>query len=283
LFNRNNLKKIVNQTSPGINRILGYFCAMKFIDTHTHLYLDEFNNDRNEVVEAAIKEGVQTMLLPNIDSETIEEMNNLSKAFPANCFPMMGLHPTSVKENYELEIVKQELENGNYKAVGEIGIDLYWDKTFREQQIDAFRTQLKLAKKYKLPVSIHTRDSFQDAYPIVKEELTDDLKGVFHCFLGTLEEAKKIMDIGFLMGIGGVVTFKKALIAEVVKDIPAESLVFETDAPFLTPVPYRGKRNQSAYIKYIAEKTALIKGIPIEDIAAITTDNAVNLFNLKTA
>jgi len=284
LFNRNNLKKIVNYTTLNTNRILRYFCAMKFIDTHTHLYLDEFNSDRNEVVETAIKEGVQTIMLPNIDSETIEDMNNLSKTFPVNCFSMMGLHPTSVKENYEqeLKIVKQELENGNYKAVGEIGIDLYWDKTFREQQIDAFRTQLKLAKKHKLPVSIHTRDSFQDAYPIVKEELTDDLKGVFHCFLGTLEEAKKIMDIGFLMGIGGVITFKKALIAEVVKDIPTESLLFETDAPFLTPAPYRGKRNQSAYIKYIAEKTALIKGVPIEDIALITTENAIELFNLKT-
>ncbi len=260
-----------------------YFCAMILIDTHTHLYLDDYDDDRREVVEAAIKEGVQTMMLPNIDKDTIEPMKRLAKNFPTNCFPMMGLHPTSVKEDYELElaIVEKELEKENYFAIGEIGIDLYWDKTYREQQKDAFCRQLQLAKKHKLPVSIHTRDSFQDVYPIVKEELTDNLKGIFHCFLGSLEEAKKIMDIGFLMGIGGVVTFKKAGIAEVVKDIPAEFLVFETDAPFLTPMPYRGKRNQSAYIKYIAEKTATLKAMPIEELAAVTTENANRLFNLK--
>ena len=260
-----------------------YFCAMTLIDTHTHLYLDDYDDDRPEVVKAAIKEGVQTMMLPNIDKATIEPMKKLAKDFPANCFPMMGLHPTSVKEDYESElaIVKEELEKESYFAVGEIGIDLYWDKTYREQQKDAFRRQLQLAKKFKLPVSIHTRDSFEDVYPIVKEELTDDLKGIFHCFLGNMEDAKKIMDIGFLMGIGGVVTFKKAAIAEVVKDIPAKYLVFETDAPFLTPTPYRGKRNQSAYIKYIAEKTATLKAMPIEELATVTTENANQLFNLK--
>ena len=229
---------------------------MKLIDTHTHLYLEEFKDDRREVVEAAINASVDTMLLPNIDGGTVDEMNSLASSFPENCFPMMGLHPTSVKDEYEkdLAMVEHLLNKGAYIAVGEIGIDLYWDKTYREQQIDAFRIQLKLAKKHKLPVSIHTRNSFEEIYPIVKEELNDDLKGVFHCFLGSEEEAKKIMDLGFLMGVGGVITFKKATIGDVVKNIPNNYLVFETDAPFLTPVPFRGKRNQSAYIKYIAEK-----------------------------
>ena len=257
---------------------------MKLVDTHTHLYLEEFKDDRMEVVEAAINANVKTMLLPNIDSGTVDDMNSLASAFPENCFPMMGLHPTSVKDDYEkdLAMVEHLLYNRGYIAVGEIGIDLYWDKTYREQQIDAFRIQLKLAKKHKLPVSIHTRNSFEEIYPIVKEELNDDLKGVFHCFLGSEEEAKKIMDLGFLMGIGGVITFKKATIGDVVKKIPSNFLVFETDAPFLTPVPFRGKRNQSAYIKYIAEKTANIKGVAFEELAAITTDNATKLFNLKT-
>ena len=256
---------------------------MILIDTHTHLYLDDFAGDRQQVLEAAIKEGVQTMMLPNIDSKTIKDMNMLAKAFPKNCFPMMGLHPTSVKDDYEKELktVEQELEKGSYAAVGEIGIDLYWDKSFREQQMDAFRRQLKMAKKYKLPVSIHTRESFEEVYPIVKDELTNTLKGIFHCFLGSGAEAKKIMDLGFLMGIGGVVTFKNAAIAEVVKDIPAKFLVFETDAPFLTPAPFRGKRNQSSYIKYTAEKTAVLKRMSLEELAAITTNNATSIFNLK--
>jgi len=256
---------------------------MKLVDTHTHLYLEEFKDDRREVVEAAINANVETMLLPNIDSGTVDDMNSLATAFPENCFPMMGLHPTSVKDEYEkdLAMVEHLLNKGAYIAVGEIGIDLYWDKTYREQQIDAFRIQLKLAKKHKLPVSIHTRNSFEEIYPIVKEELNDDLKGVFHCFLGSEEEAKKIMDLGFLMGVGGVITFKKATIGDVVKNIPNNYLVFETDAPFLTPVPFRGKRNQSAYIKYIAEKTAIIKGVTFEEIATVTTENAKKLFNIK--
>lgn len=256
---------------------------MKLIDTHTHLYLEEYKDDRKEVVEAAICEGVDTMLLPNIDSGTVDDMISLANAFPNNCLPMMGLHPTSVKDDYEKELLLIEhlLKNGKYIAVGEIGIDLYWDETYREQQIDAFRRQLKLAKKYRLPVSIHTRNSFEVIYPIVKAELTDGLKGVFHCFLGSAEEAKKIMDLGFLMGIGGVITFKNSTIGDVVKDIPSNFLVFETDSPYLTPVPFRGKRNQSAYIKYIAEKTAIIKGVTFEEIVTVTTANAKKLFNIK--
>ncbi len=253
------------------------------VDTHTHLYLEEFDNDRNAVVKQAVEAGVMAMLLPNIDSTTITAMKVLSNSFPENCFAMMGLHPTSVKNDYEkeLETIETELMQGGYTAVGEIGIDLYWDKTFRDQQQDAFRRQLKMAKQHHLPVSIHTRNSFKEVYPIVKEELTDDLKGVFHCFLGTEEEAKKIMDIGFLMGVGGVITFKNSNIGEVIKNIPDRYLVFETDAPYLTPVPYRGKRNQSAYIPYIVEKTASLKNIKPGDLAAITTENAAGLFQLK--
>ncbi len=256
---------------------------MKIVDTHTHLYLEEFDTDRNGVVKEAINNGVNTMLLPNIDRTTIEAMEILSKSFPENCFPMMGLHPTSVKNDYEKELtlIEQKLEDGQYIAVGEIGIDLYWDKTFHEQQKDAFRRQLRMAKKHHLPVTIHTRDSFQDVYPIVKAELDDDLKGVFHCFLGTVDEAKKIMDLGFLMGVGGVITFKNAKIGEVIKDVPDRYLIFETDAPYLTPVPFRGKRNQSAYIPYILEKTASLKKMPPETLADITTENAVKLFQLE--
>ena len=256
---------------------------MKLVDTHTHLYLEEFDNDRDNVVRAAIDAGVTAMLLPNIDSTTVEAMEALSGTFPNNCFAMMGLHPTSVKENYESELALTEknLASGHYIAVGEIGIDLYWDKSYRDQQADAFRRQLKMAKKYKLPVSIHTRNSFQDVYPIVKGELTDDLRGVFHCFLGTADEANKIMDLGFLMGVGGVITFKNSHIGEVIKSIPDKYLVFETDAPYLTPAPFRGKRNQSAYIPHILEKTAALKNMAPEELAAISTQNAINLFQLK--
>jgi TatD DNase family protein len=276
---------IKSQQSPRrlFNRFFFYFCAMKLVDTHTHLYLEEFDTDRDDVVKAALDAGVTAMLLPNIDSGTIERMEALSDKFPDNCFAMMGLHPTSVKDDYEKELqrIEQQLALKKYVAVGEIGIDLYWDKTYRDQQTDAFRRQLKMAKKYKLPVSIHTRDSFQETYPIVKEELTDDLKGVFHCFLGTADEAKKIMDLGFLMGVGGVITFKNSNIGAVIKDIPDNHLVFETDAPYLTPVPFRGKRNQSAYIPYILEKTAALKNVAPEELAAITTENAITLFQLK--
>ena len=180
-----------------------------------------------------------------------------------------------------LKKLKQEIKTGKYIAVGEIGIDLYWDKTFEEQQKDAFRRQLKLAKKHKLPVSIHTRDAFEQIYTIVKEELTEDLKGVFHCFTGTAEEAKLIMETGFKMGIGGVLTFKNSKLQEVIKTVPMEYLVLETDAPFLTPTPFRGKRNESAYIPLIAQKLAEIKGISLEEVAEKTTENAFSVFQIK--
>jgi len=259
-----------------------YFCRMFFVDTHTHLYLEQFDKDRDQVIQNAINRGLKYMLLPNIDQTSFKPMHDLCGRYPQNCFPMIGLHPTSVKEDYTdvLAKVEQMLEKGIYCGVGEIGIDLYWDKKYQAQQEDAFRRQLKLAKKFKLPVSIHTREAFDEIYKIVSEEKTDGLKGVFHCFTGTTEQAKKIMDIDFLMGIGGVVTFKNSKLGEVLKDIPVEFLVLETDSPFLAPVPYRGKRDESAYTVIVAEKLAEIKGVTIDKIAEITSNNAVSVFNL---
>jgi len=256
---------------------------MILVDTHTHLYLEQFDDDRTQVVENAIKEGVKFMLLPNIDAASLSAMKKLPAHFPENCLPMMGLHPTSVNENYEeeLALVEKEHAENNYLAVGEIGMDLYWDKTFREQQEDALRRQLKLAKKLKLPVSIHTRDAFEEIIQIVESELTDDLKGVFHCFTGTPEEANKILETGFKLGIGGVVTFKNSKLPQVLKNIDLKHLVLETDAPFLTPMPFRGKRNESAYLVYIADKIAEIKGLAVEEVAEATTQNAFNVFNLN--
>jgi TatD DNase family protein len=256
---------------------------MFFIDTHTHLYLEQFDDDRDEVVRKAIDQGIKYMLLPNIDSTSVILMNELCEQFPVNCLPMMGLHPTSVKnggyEN-ELELVEKELETNKYCAVGEIGIDLYWDKTFKEQQIDAFRRQIILAKRFKLPVSIHTRDSFDEVFKIVSEEKTDDLTGIFHCFTGTAEQAKQIVDVGFSLGIGGVLTFKNSKLDEGLQAISIDNMVLETDSPFLAPVPFRGKRNESAYIPLIAGKLAEIKAVTIEEVAEITSRNAISIFNL---
>jgi len=256
---------------------------MLLIDTHTHLYLEQFDNDRDQVIKSAIDQGIKHMLLPNIDQASFTAMQQLHQKYPENCLPMIGLHPTSVQENYldELELVAHELEKGGYYGVGEIGIDLYWDKTFRQQQQFVFRKQLKLAKQYKLPVSIHTRDAFDEIYQIVSEEKTADLKGVFHCFTGTKEQADKIIALDFLLGIGGVVTFKNSNLGEVLKDISLQSMVLETDAPFLAPSPYRGKRNESAYTYYIAKKLAEIKNTTIQEVAGITSENAISMFNLE--
>lgn len=256
---------------------------MIFIDSHTHLYLDEFDNDRQNVVDRAIADGIKYMMLPAIDKSTFTAMKKLSDDFPQNCFPMIGLHPTSVEKNYknELEFVERELQNNKYVAVGEIGIDLYWDKTYAEQQKFAFRYQLNLAKENNLAVAIHMRDSFDEVYKIVKEEQDGSLKGVFHCFTGGLDEAKKIMDLNFYMGIGGIVTFKNSGQDKLVKDIPLESILLETDSPFLTPSPHRGKRNESSYITLIASKIAEVKEVRLETVANITTSNSMNLFGLS--
>jgi len=257
---------------------------MIFTDTHTHLYLEQFDNDRHDVVKKAINGGIKYMLLPNIDSKSIQPMMDLCAAFPVNVFPMMGLHPTDVKENYldELEIVKKHLEKGGFYAVGEIGIDLHWDKTHLKEQQDALRQQIKMAKEFKLPIALHVRDSFDEVFEIIDEYADENLTGVFHCFTGTLEQAERIINWGFKLGIGGVLTYKNSGLDQVIKDISPDHLILETDAPFLTPKPFRGKRNESAYIKYIAQNLSEIKNLPIEDLADTTTKNAMELFNFPT-
>lgn len=254
---------------------------MKLIDSHTHLYLEQFDDDRDEVIQNAINAGIERMLLPAIDKSTHKAMMDLNKTFPDNCLPMIGLHPTSVKENFEeeLEFVFNQAEKKSYCGIGEIGIDLYWDKTYKLSQQTAFKEQLRLAKKLKLAVAIHTRDSFDETYQIVKEEQDGSLRGVFHCFTGDIFTANKIMDVGFFMGIGGIVTFKNSGQDKVVKDIPLQNILLETDSPFLTPTPYRGKRNESAYIKIIAAKIAAIKQMDTAEVANITTANSSKLFN----
>ena len=255
---------------------------MIFADTHTHLYLDAFANDRNSIVEKAIKSNVELMFIPNIDSSTISSMHDLCDSFPKNCFPMMGLHPGSVKMDYleELKISESFLKNGNYCAIGEIGIDLFWDKTFFKEQEIAFKEQLKWAIKYDLAVVIHCRDSFNEIINILNEFDCSQINAVFHCFTGSIEQAKIIMDFGFMVGIGGVVTFKNSGLDKVVKEIPLERILLETDSPYLTPTPFRQKRNESSYITLIAEKIAEIKSLPLEKIADITTQNAIELFKV---
>jgi TatD DNase family protein len=250
------------------------------IDTHAHLYTKEFEEDRDLMIQRALESGVQKMLLPSIDSSEIEAMLDLEAKFPDHCFAMMGLHPCYVKENYEeeLEIVSNWLSKRSFKAVGEIGLDLYWDKTFYKQQTDAFCRQIEWAKYYKIPISIHSREATDEAIEIVQSYKDENLRGVFHCFGGTIEQAKKIIDLDFYMGIGGVVTFKKAGLDLLLKDISLEHLVLETDAPYLAPVPFRGKRNEAAYVRFIAEKIAEAKGVSIIEVENTTSANAEKLF-----
>jgi TatD DNase family protein len=253
---------------------------MFLTDTHTHLYLEEFDKDREKVIHNAISEGIKYMLLPNIDSTSIDGLLNLCDQYPDNCFPLMGLHPTSVKENYkdELEIVDHWLQKRTFYAIGEIGIDLYWDKTFRKEQEIAFAEQIELAKKHQLPIVIHMRNSFDEIYDILQDHISAELTGVFHCFTDSKEQAIKIIDMNFMLGIGGVLTFENSGLDEVVKNIKLKHIILETDSPFLAPVPYRGKRNESAYIRLIAKKIAEIKNISVEEVARITTHNANQLF-----
>jgi len=252
------------------------------IDSHCHLYLDEFKTDIEAVIKRAEEEGVQKFYLPAIDSSEIDNMLLLEKKFPGKCIAMMGLHPCSVKENYvsELGIVKDWLSRRKFAAVGEIGLDFYWDKTFTMQQYEAFRMQVELSLHYDLPIVIHTRNAMQETIDVVKEFVPRGVKGVFHCFGGTYENAREIIDAGFYLGIGGVLTYKKAGLAEVLEKIDLDHIVLETDSPYLTPVPFRGKRNESSYLKYIAEKLALIKNVPAQEVAEITSSNAKKIFGL---
>jgi len=253
---------------------------MVLTDTHTHLYLDKFAQDRKLVIENAIENDVRYMMLPNIDRTSIDDMLNLCDSFPDNCFPMIGLHPGSVNKDYknEIAIVEKYLTTKKFYAIGEIGIDLYWDKTFYKEQEIAFSHQIQLALKYKLPIVVHSRESFDEIIKIIKQINNPDLRGVFHCFTGTLEQAQKVISLGFKIGIGGVVTFKNSGLDKVVKEINLEHIVLETDSPFLAPVPYRGKRNESSYIFYIAKKIAEIKNLTVEEVAETTTNNAGSLF-----
>ncbi|MEJ8842354.1 TatD family hydrolase [Lacibacter sp. H375] len=252
---------------------------MEIIDTHAHLYLEDFQADIEDVLDRAKAERVTRFYLPNIDSSSIDDLLKLEKTHP-ECIPMMGLHPCSVKENVadELKLVEEWLQKRPFAAVGEIGLDYYWDKTFVAEQKEAFRKQINWALELNLPIVIHSRDSMQDCIDLVKEQQNGKLHGIFHCFGGSVDEAKKIMDLGFLMGIGGVVSYKKSGLAEVLTSIPLEYLVLETDAPYLTPVPFRGKRNEPSYLKYVITKMSEAMNIPAEEIAAQTTRNAQKLF-----
>lgn len=254
-----------------------------FIDTHTHLYLEEFQDDSMTVIDRAVAAGVTRMLLPNIDGSSWEPMLALALQYPGKLYAMAGLHPTSVlPETVEKEIlnVEQQLETGRFIAIGEIGIDLYWDKTHQSLQEEVFRQQLRLAIKYRLPVAIHVRNSYNEVWRILKQEMTPGLRGVFHCFPGNEIQARQVTELGFMLGIGGVVTYKNSAMQKVVAEVGLEHLLLETDAPFLTPVPFRGKRNEPAYIPIIAEKVAELCNTSVSEVAEITTRNAINLFNL---
>ncbi|MFS4493284.1 TatD family hydrolase [Maribacter sp. 2308TA10-17] len=255
---------------------------MILTDTHTHLYSEAFDEDREQVVQNAIDKGVERFFIPAIDSTYTQAMFDLKDAFPEHMFLMMGLHPTHVKENYldELKHVEEMLAANRFYAVGEIGIDLYWDKSFLKQQQEAFRFQIRLAKQYKLPIVIHCREAFDEIFEILEEEKGDDLFGIFHCFTGTLEQAHQAISYNMKLGIGGVVTFKNGKIDTFLNQIDLKYIVLETDSPYLAPVPFRGKRNESSYLINILEKLQIIYGKSGAEIAAITTANSKTVFGI---
>jgi len=255
---------------------------MRWIDTHAHVYADELIKDLDIVVKNAITHGIDKILLPAIDSNTLNAMLTVEAAYPNNCIAMMGLHPCYVKENYmqELAIVESWLAKRKFIAIGEIGLDFYWDKTFTEQQHIVFNQQMQWALDYDLPIAIHTRNAMQETIESVKPFAKKGLRGLFHCFSGSKESAEQIIHMGFHLGLGGVLTYKNAGIAEAIETIPMEWLVLETDAPYLSPVPHRGKRNEPAYMIEVAKKLADIKKMPLHEIAEITTKNAEGLFRI---
>lgn len=255
---------------------------MIFIDTHTHLYSNAFDDDRDKVVQRAIDLGIEKFVLPAIDSETTQAMYDLQAAYPERMYLMTGLHPVSVQENYkdELAHVKTEFEKRKFYAVGEIGIDLHWDKSTLKWQQDAFRWQIQLAKKYKLPIVIHCRNAFDEVFEILEDEKDNGLFGIFHCFTGTLEQAKKAISLGMKLGIGGIVTFKNGKIDKYLNQIDLSEIVLETDAPYLAPSPYRGKRNESSYLLKVAEKLASVYEIGLDEIAKTTTQTAEEVFGI---
>lgn len=256
---------------------------MIFTDTHTHLYSEEFENDQAEMMQRAIENGVQKLFVPSIDSSYTEKMYELKKKYPENVHLMMGLHPCYVKpETYldELAFVERELEKHKFAAIGEIGVDMYWDKSTLAIQQEAFQKQIQLAKKYKLPINIHCRDAFDEVFEVLEMEKSEDLYGIFHCFSGNLEQAQKAISYNLKLGIGGVVTFKNGKVDQFLKQIPLEHIVLETDSPYLAPVPYRGKRNESAYVVLVAEKLASIYNLSLEEISVQTNKNAQVVFGV---
>ena len=251
---------------------------MSLVDSHAHIYLDEFDPDRGGVMERAALAGVTAILMPAIDSGTHQQMLNMEAAYPGTCWSMMGLHPCSVGERYleELEIAERLLKNQSFIAVGEIGLDFYWDVTYKDLQYDAFHRQLEWALQYNIPVSIHSRNATDECIGVVSQY--KGLRGVFHCFSGTLEQANGLIDLGFYLGIGGVLTFKNAGLDKVIREVDLSHIVLETDAPYLAPVPFRGKRNESSYLHHVVEKLADIKEVTVEEAAGITTENSKKLF-----
>lgn len=254
---------------------------MKLIDTHTHLYVEEFKDDITEVMDRAIKENVQRFYLPAIDSQETAAMYALEKKYPENIFLMAGLHPCSVKENYqeELEKISSQLSQRKFAAIGESGLDFYWDTSYTKQQLESLHQHALWALEYEIPLVLHTRNAMQETIDVIATYREQNLRGVFHCFSGNLENAKEIIDLGFLLGIGGVVTFKNSGLDKVVKEIPLEYMVLETDSPYLAPMPFRGKRNESSYLKYIAGKISEVKKCTVEEVAISTTRNAEKLFS----
>ena len=255
---------------------------MILTDTHTHLYAEQFDEDREEVIVKALELGIKRFFIPAIDSTYYDRMFALEQAFPENMFLMAGLHPTHVKADFqeELAFVKKQLETKQFYAIGEIGMDLYWDKSFIKQQQEAFRMQISWAKEKKLPIVIHCRDAFEEIFEIMDVVCDDDLNGIFHCFTGNKEQAERIISYGFKLGIGGVITFKNGGLDKFMSDIPLEHVVLETDAPYLAPAPYRGKRNESSYLINVLGKLVDLYGIDSEEIARITTSNSKQVFGI---
>ncbi|MEO6915733.1 MAG: TatD family hydrolase [Chitinophagaceae bacterium] len=252
------------------------------IDTHCHLYLPEFDKDIETVMERAFQSGVEKFYLPAIDSRMMDRVIQLEERFPGAAFAMTGLHPCSVKEDFaeELQFIEQLLSTRKFVAIGEVGLDYYWDKTFVMQQQEAFRRQIDWARQYSLPVIIHSRNATREALDIIQENQDGKLKGIFHCFTGEESLAKEIADTGFMLGIGGVITYKNAGLAEALVNVPLEAMVLETDSPYLSPVPFRGKRNESSYLSHIVQKLAEIKGVSIEVVAEVTSENAGRVFGI---
>lgn len=255
---------------------------MNITDTHTHLYSSQFDDDREEMMQRAFDAGISRFFIPAIDSGYTESMLELEKNYPENVFLMMGLHPTSVKENYKEELahVKEMIDTRSFYAIGEIGIDLYWDKSFLKQQQEAFKTQIQWAKELNLPIVIHCRDSFDEIFEVLETEKDDKLFGIFHCFTGSLEQAKRAISFNMKLGIGGVATFKNGKIDTFLNEISIDNIVLETDAPYLAPTPYRGKRNESSYITKVIDKLVNIYDLTFEEIAAKTTQNSREIFGI---